>query len=61
MTWVWNSGNPLVVWGREKVFRGIGRTPSLEKKIVTTIGGTQFLPLSPFDRIFALIRGINLS
>lgn len=57
MTRVWNSGHPLVVWGRERAFRGLGRTPSLGRKIVTTIGGTAVLPLSPGDKLRALLRG----
>jgi 2-polyprenyl-6-methoxyphenol hydroxylase-like FAD-dependent oxidoreductase len=61
MTWVWNSGHPLVVWGREKVFRGIGKSPSLSRKVVTTIGGTAVVPLSLADRLLALLRGLSSS
>ena len=58
MTRVWNSGNPLVVRAREAAFRGIGRTPSLQRKIVTTIGGTRILPLTSWDKIRALAAGL---
>ena len=58
MTRVWNSGNPLVVRAREAAFRGIGRIPSLERKIVTTIGGTRILPLTLWDKIRALAAGL---
>ena len=58
MTLVWNSGSPLLVWGRGKVFKGIDKLPSLQHKIVTTIGGTSVLPLSATDRVQALLRGL---
>ncbi|MDA8112738.1 MAG: NAD(P)/FAD-dependent oxidoreductase [Nitrospiraceae bacterium] len=58
MTRVWNSGNSLVVRAREAAFRGIGRSPSLQRKIVTTIGGTRILPLTSWDKIRALVAGL---
>lgn len=58
MTFVWNSGHPLIVAAREASFRGIGRIPSLEEKIVTTIGGEKILPLSPLDKLRALSAGL---
>lgn len=58
MCLVWNSDNPLIVWGREQVFRGISKTPSLNRKIVRTIAGEDFLPLSLFDRINAFLKGL---
>ncbi|BAM06548.1 putative monooxygenase [Leptospirillum ferrooxidans C2-3] len=58
MCFVWNSDNPLIVWGREQVFRGISKTPSLNRKIVRTIAGEDFLPLSLFDRINAFLKGL---
>lgn len=58
MTRVWNSGNPFVVRAREAAFRGIGRMPSLERKIVTTIGGLRILPLSHWDKFRALLAGL---
>ena len=58
MCFVWNSDNPLIVWGREQVFRGISKTPSLNRKIVRTIAGEDFLPLSLFDRANAFLRGL---
>jgi 2-polyprenyl-6-methoxyphenol hydroxylase-like FAD-dependent oxidoreductase len=58
MCLVWNSSNPFIVWGREQVFRGISKTPSLNRKIVRTIAGEDFLPLSLFDRVNAFLRGL---
>jgi 2-polyprenyl-6-methoxyphenol hydroxylase-like FAD-dependent oxidoreductase len=58
MCFVCNSDNPLIVWGREQVFRGISKTPSLNRKIVRTIAGEDFLPLSLFDRINAFLKGL---
>ena len=58
MTLVWNSGNPLIVAAREASFRGIGRIPSLEAKIVTTIGGESIRPLTPLDKLRALAGGL---
>ncbi len=58
MTRVWNSGNPLVVRARKAAFRGIGRTPALEKKIVTTIGGSRIMPLTPWDKLRAILTGL---
>ena len=60
MTHVWNSGNPFVVRLREAAFRGIGRMPALENKIVTTIGGTRIVPLTPWDKLRALFAGLLL-
>ncbi len=57
MTLVWNSGNPLIVKVRERVFRGIGRKPSLERKIVRTISGLGFEPLTVLDRMNAFWSG----
>ncbi|MHB8422146.1 MAG: FAD-dependent oxidoreductase [Leptospirales bacterium] len=57
MTLVWNSGNPLVVGIRERVFRGIGRQPALEGKIVRTISGLAFEPLTVRDRMNAFLSG----
>lgn len=57
MTLVWNSGNPLVVKVRERVFRGIGRRPPLERKIVRTISGMGFEPLTVMDRMNAFLSG----
>lgn len=57
MTLVWNTANPLIVPVRERVFRGIGRLPDLESKIVRTISGTSFQPLTGFDRLRAFFVG----
>ncbi len=57
MTLVWNTSNPLVVPVRERVFRGIGRRSELEKKIVRTISGTSFQPLTAWDKFKALWYG----
>lgn len=61
MCLVWNSDNPFIVWGRERVFRGISKTPSLNRKIVRTISGEDFLQLSFFDRVGAFFKGLMLS
>ncbi|MCL5259482.1 MAG: FAD-dependent monooxygenase [Nitrospirae bacterium] len=57
MTWIWNSANPVIVAMREKVFRGMERTPSLSRKIVRTISGLWFEPLTPLDKIKAFWAG----
>lgn len=57
MTLVWNTSNPFVVPVRERVFRGIGRRRELEKKIVRTISGTSFQPLTAWDKMKALWSG----
>jgi len=61
MCFIWNSSNPFVVWGRERVFRGISKTPSLNRKIVRTISGEDFLPLSFVDRVVAFFKGVFFS
>jgi 2-polyprenyl-6-methoxyphenol hydroxylase-like FAD-dependent oxidoreductase len=61
MCFVWNSSNPFLVWGRERVFRGISNTPSLTRKIVRTISGEDFIPLSCADRAMAFLKGVFLS
>jgi 2-polyprenyl-6-methoxyphenol hydroxylase-like FAD-dependent oxidoreductase len=61
MCLVWNSDNPLIVWGRERVFRGISKTPSMNRKIVRTISGEDFLPLSLLDRARAFLKGLFAS
>ncbi len=58
MTLIWNSGNPLIVAAREASFRGISRIPSLEAKIVSTIGGEALRPLTTLDKLRALSTGL---
>ncbi|EAY56903.1 MAG: probable monooxygenase [Leptospirillum rubarum] len=57
MTWVWNSGNLFVVAVRERVFRGMDRTPVLGRKIVRTISGLDFEPLTSLDKLKAFWAG----
>ncbi|AIA31801.1 hypothetical protein BOX30_00530 [Leptospirillum ferriphilum] len=57
MTWVWNSGNPVIVALREKVFRGLDKMPSVSRKIVRTISGLSFEPLTPMDKLKAFWSG----
>lgn len=57
MTWVWNSGNPFIVAVRERVFRGMDRTPALGQKIVRTISGMAFEPLTSLDKLKAFWAG----
>jgi hypothetical protein len=57
MTWVWNSGNPVIVAIREKVFRGMEKIPSVNRKIVRTISGLSFEPLTPMDKLKAFWAG----
>lgn len=57
MTWIWNSGNPVIVALREKVFRGMDRVPSVSRKIVRTISGLSFEPLTSLDKIRAFWAG----
>ncbi|MHB1286241.1 MAG: FAD-dependent oxidoreductase [Leptospirales bacterium] len=57
MTLVWNSGNPIIVKVRERVFRGIGRKTPLQRKIVRTISGLGFEPLTVIDRMNAFLAG----
>ncbi len=58
MTLVWNTGNPFIVKVREATFRGIGRIPALERKIVTTISGMKVTPLTSLDKLRALGTGL---
>ena len=57
MTWVWNSGNPFIVALRERVFRGMDRTPALGRKIVRTISGMAYEPLTSLDKLKAFWAG----
>lgn len=59
MTLVWNTANPIIVSVRERVFRGIGRLGDLESKVVRTISGTSFQPLTAFDRLRAFFEGTS--
>lgn len=57
MCMVWNSSNPFVVWGRECVFKGMSKIPRLQEKVVKTISGEDFIPLTHGDRIKAFLKG----
>jgi 2-polyprenyl-6-methoxyphenol hydroxylase-like FAD-dependent oxidoreductase len=57
MTWIWNSSNPFIVSLRERVFRGMDRSPSLSRKIVRTISGLSFEPLTTLDKLKAFWAG----
>jgi 2-polyprenyl-6-methoxyphenol hydroxylase-like FAD-dependent oxidoreductase len=52
--WLWNTGNPLLAWLRDRVFREIGRRPGLLSKVMETEAGIRVMPLTVSDRLQAL-------
>ncbi len=57
MEWTWNSGWPPIVWARNRIFRAVGRNPSLHKKVLETAAGLKIDPLNLRDKIQALWQG----
>jgi len=54
LTWLWNTGNPLLAWMRDRILRNIGRIPRLQRKIVSTVAGLELQPFNQVDRLIAL-------
>jgi 2-polyprenyl-6-methoxyphenol hydroxylase-like FAD-dependent oxidoreductase len=52
--WLWNTGNPLLAWLRDRAFRGIGRRPDLLSKVLETEAGLRVAPLSVPERLQAV-------
>ena len=52
--WLWNTGNPLLAWLRDRAFRGIGRRPNLLSKVLETEAGLRVAPLTVAERLQAL-------
>ncbi len=52
--WLWNTGNPLLAWLRDRAFRGIGRRPNLLSKVLETEAGLRVAPLSVPERLQAV-------
>lgn len=51
--WLWNTGNPLLAWVRDRAFREIGRRPALLSKVMETEAGLRVAPLSVSERLQA--------
>lgn len=52
--WLWNTGNPLLAWLRDRAFRGVGRRPHLLSKVAETEAGLRTSPLTLSERFQAL-------
>ena len=52
--WLWNTGNPLLAWLRDRAFRGIGRRPNLLSKVLKTEAGIRVASLTVAERFQAL-------
>lgn len=52
--WLWNTGNPLLAWLRDRAFRRIGRRPNLLSKVLETEAGLRVAPLSVPERLQAV-------
>jgi 2-polyprenyl-6-methoxyphenol hydroxylase-like FAD-dependent oxidoreductase len=50
----WNTGNPLIAWVRDRVFRTLDRNARLRYQVLSTTAGLrQTPPLSLLDRLIA--------
>ena len=50
----WNTGNPLIAWLRDRVFRTLDRNPRLRSQVLSTTAGLrQTQPFSLIDRLIA--------
>jgi len=54
LTWLWNTGNPLLAWLRDRILKNIGRYPRLQRKTLFTISGLAVQPFNLLDRLIAL-------
>jgi len=54
LTWLWNTGNPLLVWLRDRILKNIGQNPRLGRKTLFTISGLASQPFNLLDRLIAL-------
>ncbi len=54
LTWLWNSGHPLVIAARNRVLRRIDTHPELKQKILCAVAGLDSSGLSVRDRLIAL-------
>ncbi len=52
--WLWNTGNPLLMWLRDRAFRQIGQRPQLLSKVLETEAGIRVAPLTLSERLQAL-------
>ena len=52
--WLWNTGNPLFMWLRDRAFHEIGRRPNLLSKVAETEAGIRVAPLTVSERLQAL-------
>jgi 2-polyprenyl-6-methoxyphenol hydroxylase-like FAD-dependent oxidoreductase len=52
--WLWETGNPLVVRLRDRIFRNIGDRPHLLQKVAATEAGIAPSPLTLMERLQAL-------
>jgi 2-polyprenyl-6-methoxyphenol hydroxylase-like FAD-dependent oxidoreductase len=50
----WNTGNPLIAWLRDRVFRTLDRNARLRYQVLSTTAGLRkTAPLSLIDRVIA--------
>ena len=54
LTWLWNTGNPLLARLRDRILKNIGQNPRLSRKTLFTISGLAPQPFSLLDRLTAL-------
>jgi 2-polyprenyl-6-methoxyphenol hydroxylase-like FAD-dependent oxidoreductase len=52
--WLWSTGNPLLMWLRDRAFHEIGRRPNLLSKVAETEAGIRVAPLTVSERLQAL-------
>lgn len=52
--WLWETGNPLVAWFRDRIFRNIGDRPHLLQRVAATEAGIDSSPLTFVERLQAL-------
>ena len=52
--WLWETGNPLVAWLRDRIFRNIGDRPHLLQRVAATEAGIDSSPLTFVERLQAL-------
>jgi len=51
---IWNTGNPLLAWLRDRMFSEIGRRPRLLAKVMETEAGLHASPLTVSERLQAM-------